>query len=59
MPDDPDPERPLPRLVVHLDLHSVSHDLQGLKAEVARLPTRGEIARMALGWLVVVLWLLK
>jgi hypothetical protein len=62
MPDDLDLDRPLPRVAVHVDLHSVSRDLQELKAELARRPTRSEIARLALGCLaavVVALWLLR
>jgi hypothetical protein len=62
MPNDLDPERPLPRVAVHVDLHSVSRDLQELKAELARRPTRSEIARLALGCLaavVVALWLVR
>jgi hypothetical protein len=54
-------ERPLsvtqaqpPRVNVHVDLHAISRDLQTIKDEIARRPTRGEILKLALGCVVAV-----
>jgi hypothetical protein len=49
MPSDLDTERPLQRVSVHVDLHSISRDLKTIKHEIARRPARGEILRLALG----------
>jgi hypothetical protein len=47
---------------VHVDLHAISRDLQEIKAEFSRRPTRGEILKLAVGCLaavVVVLLLIR
>jgi len=43
-----------PRVNVHVDLYAISHDLQTIKAEIARRPTRWDILRLALGCLAAV-----
>jgi hypothetical protein len=52
---DLDPERPLPRFAVHVNLEAISRDLQELKGAISRRPARGEVLRLALGCLAAVL----
>ena len=49
MPNDLDPDRPLPRLAVHIDLHAITRDFQEIKAEIALRPTRSQILQLILG----------
>jgi hypothetical protein len=56
-----DPTEPLalrqtqpPRVAVHVDLHAISRDLQDIKAELARRPTRWDNLKLALGCLAAV-----
>jgi len=41
-----------------MDLHSISRDLQDIKAEVAAQPTRWDILRLALGCLAAIVFAL-
>ena len=43
-----------PRVNVHVDLYAISRDLQAIKDEIARRPTRWEVLKLALGCLVAV-----
>jgi hypothetical protein len=43
-----------PRVNVHVDLYAISRDLQAIKDELARRPTRWETLKLALGCLVAV-----
>jgi hypothetical protein len=54
MPDDLETEPPLPRVAVHVSLHSVSRDLQKSKPR-SLSETRSQILRLALGCLGAVL----
>jgi hypothetical protein len=47
-----------PRVNVHVDLYAISRDLQAIKVEIARRPTRWEILKLALGCLAAVAVLL-
>jgi hypothetical protein len=38
-----------PRVDVRVDLYAISRDLEAIKAEIARRPTRWEILKLALG----------
>jgi hypothetical protein len=40
-----------PRVNVHVDLYAISRDLQTIKDEIARRPTRWEILKLVLGCL--------
>lgn len=43
-----------PRVNVHVDLYAISGDLQAIKDEIARRPTRWEVLKLALGCLAAV-----
>jgi hypothetical protein len=43
-----------PRVDVHVDLYVISRDLQAIKSEIARRPTRREVLKLALGCVVAV-----